>query len=114
MTSRDPYRAQRVGNLRERVLLQSVTYTDDGYGGSVPEWHDLAEVWARVEPVKSDERVIAGGIANVNDVLVHIRHRDDLDTTGRVTWAGRDYNIKGIRNLDERRQYLTLDCQASI
>tara|TARA_B100000749_G_C18177654_1_gene362532 strand:- start:115 stop:456 length:342 start_codon:yes stop_codon:yes gene_type:complete len=110
MTTRDPYQGQRLGNLRERVMLQQATTTTDGYGGTVYEWHDVAEVWARVEPVKSAEEFIAGGIQTVTDVLVHIRFHPDVTTAWRLIWQGQTYGITGVRNLDERRAFLALDC----
>lgn len=113
MTTREPYRPQRVGNLRERVTLQDSTTTQDGFGGTIHEWHDVAEVWARVEPMKQGEHLIAGGIQTVTDVLVHIRHRADVTTTWRLIWQGKTYNITGVRNLDERRAFLALDCTSS-
>lgn len=110
MTTRNPYQGQRVGNLRERVMLQQSTTTTDDYGGVVYEWSDVAEVWARVEPVKSAEEFIAGGVQTVTDVLVHIRYRPDLTPEWRLIWKGQTYNIKGARNLDERSRFLALDC----
>ena len=112
MTSREPYRPQRIGNLRERVTLLHEETTPDGHGGFETEYVEIGTVWARVEPVKDGEQFIAGGIQNITDVLVHIRRRDDLDTTSRLTWEGRTFNIKGIRNLDERGRFLALDCSS--
>lgn len=112
MTTREPYRAQRIGNMRERVTLQEATTTTDGFGGTIETWQDVAEVWARVEPVKSTEAIVAGGIANIDDVLVHIRHRDDVAPTWRLVWQGGTYSITGVRNLDERKRTLTIDATA--
>lgn len=109
MTTREPYKGQRIGNLRERVTLQDFTSTDDGFGGRIEEWYDVAEVWARIEPVKAGEQLIAGGIQSITDVLVHVRHRDDITSQWRIIWRGIVYRITGARNLDERGQFLTLD-----
>ena len=110
MTSREPYRGQRIGNMRERITLQRLERTPDGGGGFEETFVDVTTVWARVEPVKADEQFIAGGIQSITDVLVHIRHRDDVVPTWRLEWQGRQFNITGIRNLDERGRFLVLDC----
>lgn len=110
MTSREPYRAQRIGNLREHVVLQSVTYEDDGYGGQIPTWHDHGPIAARVEPLKGEERIIAGRLASPYDVAVHIRYRDDVRTDWRVVYRGETLEITSLRNLDERKRFLTLEC----
>lgn len=107
MTSRRPYRPQAIGNLRERITLQRIEWVDDGYG-TIEAPVDVATVFARIEPVKSQDEFIAGGIRATEAVNVHIRHRDDINTTWRFRWKDRTYHIDGIRNLDERRQYLTL------
>lgn len=107
MTSRRPYRPQRVDDLRERITLQRIEWVDDGFS-TVERPVDVATVFARIEPVKSQDEFIAGGIRATEAVNAHIRHRDDLTTAWRFRWQGRTYLIDGIRNLDERRQYLTL------
>lgn len=100
---------QAVGDLKERITLQRREGTPDGFGGMDYEYIDTATVRGRVEPVKSDEQFLAGGIQSIDDVLVHIRHRDDVDPVWRLVWRDRQFSITGLRNLDERRQFLTID-----
>lgn len=102
-------RTQRIGNMRERITLQRLERTPDGGGGFEETFVDVASVWARVEPVKSSEQFMAGGIQGIDDLLVHIRHRDDVNQLWRMIWRDRQLSITGIRNLDERRQFLTID-----
>lgn len=102
-------RTQRIGNMRERITLQRLERIPDGAGGSEETFVDVATVWARVEPVKSAEQFMAGGIQGIDDLLVHIRHRDDVNQLWRMIWRDRQLSITGIRNLDERRQFLTID-----
>lgn len=99
---------QAVGDLRERITLQEMQLIDDGFG-QVETFVDVATIWARVEPVKASEQLIGGGVQSIDDVLVHIRHRDDVAPTWRLVWRDQQFSITGVRNLDERRQFLTLD-----
>jgi phage head-tail adaptor, putative, SPP1 family len=108
VTSRRPYRPQAIGNLRERVDLQRSILVRDPDGGMMETWVTVATVFARLEPVKSQDEVIGGGIRATEAMLVHIRHREDVATDWRILWQGKPYLIDGMRNLDERRQYLTL------
>ncbi len=108
MTSRRPYRPQDIGDLRERVALQRFETIETDMGGFIEEWVTQATVFARIEPIKSTEEVIGAGIRATEAVLVHIRHREDVATDWRILWQGKPYLIDGMRNLDERRQYLTL------
>jgi SPP1 family predicted phage head-tail adaptor len=98
----------RIGDMRERITLRGRQLVDDGFG-QVETFVDVATIWARVEPVKASEQVIGGGVQSINDVLVHIRHRDDIEPTWRIVWKGNEYGISGLRNLDERGQFLTID-----
>ena len=111
MSSREPYRPQRIGNLRELITLQRMDRVPDGGGGFEETFVDVATVWARVEPVKSAEQFMAGGIQGIDDLLLHIRHRDDVNKLWRIIWRSRQLSITGIRNLDERRRYLTIDAR---
>lgn len=113
MTSREPYRPQRIGNLRERVVLEKYVPGEVDWSGhpADPTWEPQPAVHARVEPVKGTERLIAGGLAAVDTILVHIRHRSDVTPVWRLTYAGRSFNIRSLRNLDERDRFLTLECE---
>lgn len=108
MTSRRPYRPQDIGNLRERIELQRVELVADDYGGSTEAWQTVATVFARIEPIKSSDEIIGSGIRATEAILAHIRHDDRVATDWRILWRGKAYEIDGIRNLDERRQYLTI------
>ncbi|MCT8992048.1 phage head closure protein [Chelativorans sp. SCAU2101] len=110
MTSREPYRAQRIGNLREHVTLLERVEESDGQGGTTVTWHEIGPIAARVEPLKGEERVIAGRLASPYDVAVHIRYRDDVRTGWRLVYRGETLDITSLRNLDERKRFLTIDC----
>lgn len=116
MTSLEPYRPQRIGNLRERVVLVKLVPGEPDWSGhpGEPTWEPQAAIWARVEPLKGQERMIGGGLAAVAWVQVHIRHRSDVETTWRLTHRGITYNIRAIRNLDERGRFLSLDCEGTV
>ena len=108
MSSREPYSPQRIGNMRDRVTLQRVELVDDGFG-TVETLVDVATVWARVEPVKGQERILAGAVTQTTTLHMHIRQHHDVEANWRAVWKGDSYNITARRNLDERGQYLTLD-----
>ncbi|MFC5387565.1 phage head closure protein [Aquamicrobium segne] len=116
MTSREPYRPQRIGNLRERIVLGKYVPGEPDWSGHPgdPTWEAQPAIWARVEPLKGEERMIGGGLAAVAWVQVHIRHRSDVETTWRLTHRGITYNIRAIRNLDERDRFLSIDCEGLV
>lgn len=114
MTSLEPWKGQRIGNLRERVTIRAYVQT-----GTTPlnepifEWDEVATVAARCEPIKGDELLAAGQVSGYHDMTFHIRHRDDLQSSWEIRWRGRDYNITGWRNIDERRRFLAIEAKAA-
>ena len=41
----------RIGELRQRVRLETATSTPDGGGGGAESWVLVAELWAAVKPL---------------------------------------------------------------
>lgn len=113
--SREPWKAPRIGNLRERITLQGdpeiIGYNELNepiYGPPVE-----MTVAARAEPIKGDELMAAGQVSAYHEITFHIRYIDDIKATWQIQWRGRDYNITGWRNLDERRRFLSIEAKAA-
>ena len=103
-----------IGQMRERVILQSPTNTLDEIGASTVTLTPLATVWARVTPVDLKERDESGRQAAFGAYQVVIRYRNDIAYTLQVTWRGRLMNISEVKNTDERRQFITLLCRDAL
>ena len=105
----------RIGQLRERVEIQTLTRTPGLGGESAITWPTLATVWARVKPMSGNENIDAGQMASPFTHEVTIRHRSDVGAqTHRIIWRTREFNILSQANLDERREYLTLRCEEGV
>lgn len=110
--SLNPYRGERIGNLRERVTLQERVETTSPSGEPITTYETIATVFARVEPLKGLEKATTAQTVATQAYNVHVRYRDDLSVLDRVQWNGQDLDIKAISNPDERRRFLQLDCEA--
>lgn len=111
--SLEPWKGQRVGNLRERITLRAEEVVGHNeFNEPIIEWVDKGTVYARAEPIKGDELMAAGQVQAYHEITFTIRHRSDLDATWQIQWRGRDYNITGWRNLDERHRYLSIEAKA--
>lgn len=110
--SLEPWKGQRIGNLRERITLNAIGESpgEDPFGNPLPAEIIEVEVWARVEPLKGREVLEAAQVTASHDLTIHIRHRDDISVMQWITWRGTDYNITSYRNVDERRRYLSIEC----
>lgn len=126
MTSQNPYRPQRIGNLNRRLWLQHRTIIVGDFNEHHEVWRNEARIWCRLEPLKGEERFAAGGIEDTARALIHLRFRAGINPAdhriidGTTEQQGEPYedepqegavvyNITSVRNLDERNAYLALD-----
>jgi len=106
----------KIGDMRERVTLQQEVLTADGGGGNALAWTAGSVVWARVRPLSGREQAARGGLEAAQLFEVTIRRQAALAvTTGwRALWGGVPLNIRTVRNMDERNEYLTLECERGV
>lgn len=100
-----------IGWLRRRVTLQTKARVADGGGGAAESWQNIATVWARVQPLLRPERLHAEQVQSHGGFRVTIRYRTDLSTHDRVLLDGEALAIKALRDPDDRRRWLELDCE---
>lgn len=118
-----PARPQRLGNLRERVSIIGVSYADDGYGGVIEvPGAVVATVFARIEPMRAEERLAAMQVQSSASHRIWMRYRADVTPTNEIIEGVPDANgdplpgmrrwkVTGVLNPDERRQFIVLDCE---
>lgn len=109
--SLNPWNPQRVSNLRERI-----TFKGDAEIIGYNEWNEPIygppveiDVFARAEPIKGDEVAAAGSIGSYHEITFHVRHRDDINPLWEIEWRGQSFNIRAMRNVDERRRFLSIE-----
>jgi SPP1 family predicted phage head-tail adaptor len=97
-----------IGALRHRVQLQARQAVVDDFGEPVPNWTTLATVWAHVELMGGRELFAAQQIFPEANASITIRYRSGIDTTMRVLWGSRAFDIVHATDIDERRRVLEL------
>ncbi|MGQ2909350.1 MAG: phage head closure protein [Aliihoeflea sp.] len=109
--SLNPWKPQRVSNMRERIVLKAPGEPlPPNEFGEVLFGPDIERpVNARAEPIKGDEVLAAGGIGAYHELTFHIRYRDDVRSHWTIEWRGQSFNIKAMRNVDERRRFLSIE-----
>lgn len=102
----------QAGKLDKRVSIRAQSTTRDSLNQLVTTWTEIANggVWASVAPLKSSEAMQA--MANQVEVThrVTIRYRADVTAAMRVYFGSRQLAIVGLRNPDERGEYMELTC----
>lgn len=97
------------GMLRNLVSLQSQQTVADGLGGGALNWIPYAvDVPSALQPKAARENVFAKRLeTNVTHTLI-MRYRTDINTAHRVVYNSRQFQIRGILNLEERSVWLQL------
>lgn len=104
-------KTEQIGQLRERLLIETVTESVNSYGERTEVWNTLATVWASVSYNigPSKEADLAGKQTAVGEVEFTVRSRDDFDEKARVTYRSQVYNIDAITETPDR-MYKVLQC----
>lgn len=102
--------ALRAGSLTKRVVIQTLTRTSDGGGGSTEDWADTVTVWARVEPLTGTERFQAQQVASSLSHRITIRNRT-VTPQQRVKFGTRILRINAVIDPAERGEFLELMCE---
>lgn len=93
------------GPLDRRITLERATVTFDDLGGAVETWSTLATVWAQVLPISDGERWRAAEVGAEVTTRFRIRWSTTVADVGpkdRIAYAGRVFNIAGVKELGRR------------
>lgn len=98
------------GALRRLVALQTSTQTPDADGGFVETWTTANQLWAEfdVPSASNVERVIGGELQTAVNYVVRSYYDARATTEARLLSDGRIYDIVGVRDIDDRHQWMEL------
>ena len=86
----------RAGLLDRRVVLQRRVEQADSHGQAIATWVQIAEVWARVEPLGGREGYGQQQFVATGDLRFTLRWRPDVTPLERIVYDGRDYDIVSV------------------
>lgn len=72
------------GKLNRRIRLQSRSVTRDAQGGQIDAYTTYATVWASIRPLRGDERLAAGQIAEQRKIVVRARFQHATKPYDRI------------------------------
>ena len=99
-----------IGDLDNRITLETPVRTADSYGGATLTWSEIASVWARIEALSSRETTPREMRTHEIRYRITIRYRDDVTTDMRILHGAKQLLITGLRDPDEGHRWLVLDC----
>ena len=104
------------GDLDQRVKVIQVTETPDGYGGFTTTPVTVGTVWAKVEPVRGGEQVIADLQRGVEAYRIHVRnsgHGKSLTTNDRLEWRDTTLNVRRAPNAG-RKLFRMIEAESGV
>lgn len=106
----------KAGEMRDQVVIQSVSTTYDTMGAPVETWSTLATVFAAVRPQRYTSGVEAlvqamGRETVATTYTVTVYWRDDVTELNRLTWNGKTLDINRVIDPDGKRTWLELMCE---
>ena len=96
------------GELNKRITLQKPITTTNERGFEIETWENLKTVWAAVSNLHGREYFAAAAVQAESTVKFTIRYLEDLDTTMRILFQGRQYNITSIDNIKYQNRYMEI------
>jgi len=83
--------------LPDTCVIQRVTRTPDGAGGSTETWATVATMACRVSPAgQGDEHLFGGRLASVSGYVVTLPAETDVAAVDRIAWGGRTLEVAGV------------------
>lgn len=97
-----------IGALNKRITLQELKTNINENGFEIEEWIDFKTIWAEVTNLYGREYFEAAAVQMENTVKFTIRYLDGIDTSMRILFKGRHYNIKSIDNIKYRNKFIEI------
>ena len=102
---------EKIGALRHRVTLEAPVDVFDDLGGFTRDFAPLTQLWARIETQGAEQAFVEQRSEQVRRTVVTIRWRSDLVSGMRFDFRGRKLLIRGVTEADERRRFLSCQCE---
>jgi SPP1 family predicted phage head-tail adaptor len=97
-----------IGDLRHRITFQKLTTSVNENGFEVETWEDMRTVWAAVSNLHGREYFAAAAVQAENTVKFTIRYLPDIDTTMRISFRDKQYNITSIDNIKYQNRFIEI------
>ena len=98
-----------IGELKNRIDLQSPTDTEDGSGGYSTAYVSAGSAWAEIKTPRAATVNAAGGIASELMREVKIRFRPAVQVGWRVTAGASTYEVMHVYPVD--REWTMMLCK---
>lgn len=97
------------GDLKDRLILQQPTQTNNNRGGYTTTYADYATVWCKAMPANNSRALVEGQITYYDAFYFTIRRSEvPIQADWKATFNGREYTIHTVDDIENRYQYLLI------
>ena len=96
------------GKLTRKIAINAQVTAPDGQGGVTVTWSNVANPYACIKPTSGNEKLHSDRLNAEGLATVIIRYRTNIDERMKVTYQGRDYQIRSIVDIEEMHEWLEL------
>lgn len=100
-----------IGKLKHRITFQDLSNSRNEYGELIEDWLDVKTVWAEIKPVSGKQFFAAKQINSEISHNIYIRYRSDLNSSMRIKFKERIFEILYIMNLNESNTIMQIYCK---
>lgn len=97
----------KAGSLRNRVVLQTQSTTQDEVGQPLTTWADSFSVWASINHISGVSAIKSGADTSIVKASIRIRHITGIHAGMRVKHGDTVYSIEAVLP-DENRVHVGL------
>jgi len=96
-----------IGEMRDRITLQKKK-EQQGPIPNLKDYDDYKTIYSKARFLKGREFWSARASNSETTVEFTVRYRKDLDTSMRIIFDKRNFNIDGIIPLDNKKMYIAI------
>tara|TARA_Y100000004_G_scaffold75428_1_gene84852 strand:+ start:156 stop:485 length:330 start_codon:yes stop_codon:yes gene_type:complete len=93
-----------VGEMRNRIVLQTLGGSTDAGGGQSTSYSTATTVWAKAENLSGGEGIFGDQLRGTASYRFTIRYYSALTEKYRISYNSKTFNITHIKDVDEGRR----------
>jgi len=93
-------------NLHHRITCQKIVLTEDGSGGYVETFQDIAEVWADITEKPTTVDTEARQHKMRNSLEIKIRYQDAALACRQIILNSRKFRVQSFSSPGEKRRFI--------
>lgn len=95
-------------DLKHKIVIQKYVNIVNDNGFEEEIWEDYKTVWASVSNLYGREYFAAAAVQAEKTVKLTIRYTDEIDTSMRILFKDKQYNITSIDNIKYANKFIEI------